>query len=172
MKLYLKFDEEFRMLLSWYMGLCYTQYEIHKILLSKADIFPKARYEISCPKVIDKRDLKRKKLLKYFLSVFDINDKPFYHRKNVAKIIGNELEKYFFDNEKSNCFKVFSLFSFLSIAKNGWYELMLSDVDFPSMSNNPAATEFDGFQDQESIHTNDNLSPCSFAANNLQSIDK
>lgn len=156
MKLCLKFDEEFRILLSWYMGLCYTQYEIHKILLSKADIFPKARYELSCPKTIDESNLSRKKLLNYFLSVFDIKAKPFYHKKTIAKIIGNELEEYFFDNERSNYFKVLSLFSFLSIAKNGWHELMLNDTKFPSMSNNPVTTEFDGFQDQESIHTNDN----------------
>lgn len=103
MKLYLNFYEEFRILLSWYMGLCYTQEEILKIILNKADIFPKARYELSCSKVIDKSDLTRKKILKYFLSVFDIKDKHDRHRKTIAKIIGNELEKYFFKNEKSNC---------------------------------------------------------------------
>jgi hypothetical protein len=153
LKLRLKTFKDFRILLLWYVGHSYNQDDIKKILLSNNYHFPDSPFEIHSTIPINKKLLKRGGLLKYFKTLYQTNDKPTLHRKYIKKIIGEKQEIIFYEMEASDYFKVLSLFKFLSKANDKWHNLICNNMEFPSLSNNPVALEYDGVIDQENIHT-------------------
>ncbi|BBL58914.1 hypothetical protein MKFW12EY_25270 [Methylomonas koyamae] len=155
LKIQLSTLEDFRILLLWYAGYSYTQDEIQNILLRNNYNFPDSPFEIHSATPINKKLLKRGGLLKYFKTLFETNDKPDLHRKYIKRIIGENQEAIFYETEASDYFKVLSLFKFLSKANDKWHSLICNNMEFPSLSNNPVALEYEGFIDQESIHTHE-----------------
>jgi hypothetical protein len=155
LKLRLKTLEDFRILLLWYVGYSYTQDEIRKMLLANNYHFTDSPFDFSSSKAIGDKLLDKRSLSLFLKTTFAINEKPYYHRKTIKKIIGDQQEKYFFDSEKSSYFKVLSLFSLLSKGKKIWHHLISDDTKVPSLSNNPATLEYKGFKDEESINTGD-----------------
>lgn len=158
LKLRVKQLEDFRILVLWYVGYSYSQDEICEMLRNNNYHFPASAFDISSSKVIEKGLLKKSALSLYLKTVFGVNEKQEYYREIIQEIIGVQKEEAFFDSEKSNYFKVISLFYWLSRAKKGWHGLILGNMKYPSISNEPAALEYDGFIGENSINTHEHKS--------------
>lgn len=153
LKLRIYWLDQLRALLLWYVGYAYAQDEVRKMLMADKYRFTDSPFDISSSKAIGDKLLDKKFLLLFLKTTFGINEKPEYHRKTIKKIIGDQQEEYFYDSERSNYFKVLSLFSLLSIGKKSWHSLISGNNKNPSSSNNPATIEHKGLKDEKSIHT-------------------
>jgi hypothetical protein len=125
--------------------------QLKEKVLNQDYSFPDDPFEPSSAKAIDADKLTSFGALKAYLkNTYGVGEKPELHRKTIEKIIGISRAEYLIGLNKSEYYKVLTLFTTLSIVKKGWFNLFVTSptrTTKPSLSDNPSLNTINKIKD-------------------------